>query len=157
MFLICSNCTENLCQIKIIPLEGNVILINSHTSWAKNVLRNSYCGSADLQQHCWVFWVLRPRLVFLKPQQNKRKRISLIINKHFRHKSWENFRGRLILASCFDQWTPNPHTRNVDPVSNWTLLVMCKFTSASSINISWFEWSLASFSLISAPLISSEK
>lgn len=64
------------------------------------------------------------------------------------------------LVSCFDELIQNPdlsHRQNVDPGLNWTLPVMCKFTSVSTINKSLSEWSLDRFSLISASLISPEK
>lgn len=64
------------------------------------------------------------------------------------------------VASGFDEPIQNPdlsHIWNVDPVLNWTLPVMCKFTSVSAINILGSEWSLARFSLVSASLISTEK
>lgn len=52
------------------------------------------------------------------------------------------------LVSCFDELIQNPdlsHTGNVDPGLNWTLPVMCKFTSVSAINKSLLEWSWTVF------------
>lgn len=96
MFFICGNCAGNLWQLKLTSLEGNMILISSHMSWAKNVHRNSYCGSTDLQQHSVLclspqsqFWISEALA-----KQKRWKRIFLICHEHFRNKPWKSFRRR---------------------------------------------------------------
>lgn len=113
----------------------------------------------------FCIWVLSPSLVFLKPRENRDERASLwyvtnISETNPERTSDTDFILSILSGSCFDELIQNPdlsHLRHVDPAPNWTLPVMCKFTSDSAINISGSEWSLTRFSLISASLISAEK
>lgn len=131
-----------------------MILISSSMSWAKNVHRISHCGSADSQQHSPL--CLSPQTLFsiseVLAKHKRWKQLSLICHEHIRQTleelqrqvwSWASS-----LVSCFDELIQNPdlsHTGNVDPGLNWTLPVMCKFTSVSAINKSLFEWSWTVF------------
>lgn len=164
-FFICGNYAGNLCQFKLISLEGNMILVRSNMSWAKNVHRNSYCGSADLQQHCSVSESSVPIWYFLSPGKTKEMKehlwyVTNISETNPETTSDTDFILSILSGSCFDELIQNPdlsHLWHVDAVLNWTLPVMCKFTSDSAINISGSEWSLTRFSLTSASLISVEK
>lgn len=121
---------------------------------------------AQLTYSNTLLCVWDPVSYFLSPGKTGEMKAALSdMSQTYQTQTLEELQRRLwfwasSLVSCFDELIQNPdlsHRQNVDPGLNWTLPVMCKFTSVSTINKSLSEGSLDRFSLISASLISPEK